>query len=209
MTTLTAKDWTALRRHYDSEPASRLRVHAYPSLRLRGTVRLPSGQVLKAPVIPIGVPAFTRLWTFAINESGLNVRATGVSPAFVGPATIEELTLYGLAHNQTNPFQKMQVTVSSSPGTQGNNQAAAAVPPGVEIFESTQLPEFSADDGLGSALPFLNGVTGVPVLRISLNYKVTLNPFYINVSFVCRVALQQILQGIVRVSQSVDSAPLA
>jgi len=168
--------------------------------------RSPPSSFVATPDELGGAASQARSWAFSINESAANVRATVVSPRFVGPGYIVDMILYGLAINQTNPFTNVQVTCSQSAGIQGNNQAASARPPGISLFDSSDLPEFSAPNNLGPGIPFLNGVAGTIAVPIRLNYRAGFDPFFVNVSLVVQIALQQIFQGIIRV---VENAPEA
>jgi hypothetical protein len=176
----------------------------WPLPRRSRTGPAPSG----AGIIEAGdAPGRTRIWTFSLNEANINKRGTVVSPRFLGPGYVVDMTLYGLAVSQTNPFEKFQLTISPTAGTQGSNQALTIVPPGDSIFDmSTAIPA-GPDDGLGPGFPFANGIAGAVAVPVRFNYRTVYNPFFLNVAVVARAALQQYIQGVIRVLEGSPELP--
>jgi len=151
----------------------------------------------------IQVP-IVRLWTFQLREATAGARGTVVSPAFRGPSIIKELSVQVANTGPTTTAMNLQVYLSPSPGINGPNQLAAAIPPGVPIYEES----FSNDGGF--AEPNRDGLwagdqIGAAVVRHILNRVVTDDQFFLNVSIAPTSASAWIINGLIRVY---DRVPL-
>lgn len=126
------------------------------------------------------IPPNTRLWNGLVQVSGAALLGTVVSPRFIGPAILRNLTARFDLSNALGEQAKIRLLISADGSGQGSVAYGAAGPLGTSVTETSffaqaTLTNNSYRDGL-----YLDGSsTARAPVQIPLQFLVTLPEFYL------------------------------
>jgi hypothetical protein len=150
------------------------------------------------PAAGTGLPRVV-LWPFVIRESGLSIAATVVSPNIPGPAVIDRIWLQ-IQSAAGNPHTAFNLYIADDGSGGGNNQALTPIPPGIPIWETTNLAhEGGETTQVGGGMDLSLSTTTVFDIERGLGYPVTLGSFFLKARVSQSSAGATVVNGSVRV----------
>lgn len=189
--------------------------HLHRPLAL-GTLRLPSGRLVTQPSsIPPGTPGLitapsARVWPFTAKTNTLATRSTVVSPPFIGPALLTDISLdYSRLSTIAGGISFFYSNDGSGQLNDGNPQTLPAGTP-ILMRHSFHEPIAQYIDEVEEHLnPQLNNTVVNTIYHYPINFLVPLiGTFFLKVSVRAGGTEHVRVTGLLRILEGVDPADL-
>jgi hypothetical protein len=198
---LTAPQWTRLRRSYDDEHDRRATRPNYPAPRLRGTVTLPSGQVITAPKIPTGSPG-AQMHVYPFNIQIIAARRSTIStPLLNGNLYILDFTIFSTSHTDP-PTETYEIGYALQPVFE--NKVVLTTPRPYTVLTELLDPFATILDDRGTGFPGTTLITPDTRQVTPLGILVTQPRAAITLTVVSAGVLAQAYYGHFRVLEGLD-----